>query len=551
MPEEQSIRDLSPELNEALRDKGVEIVGRVPDIFEDVMTPEALGFIADLTRKFREDLRELLQRRRKVLNEIRRGVLPGFPPETKEIRESSWRVAPIPRDLEVRYVEITGPSGDRKMFINALNSGADIYMTDFEDSLSPTWRNILNGQLNIMDAVRRRIEFKDPVSGKHYKLGERVASLCVRPRGLHLIEKHLIVDGSPVPAPIFDVGMYAFVNSLEQVRMGITPHLYLPKLESYLEARWWSRFLAEVERRLGLSHGSFRVSVLIEHILAAFQMEEILYELRDYITALNLGRWDYIYSFIKTLGHNRKFLLPDRNQVTMTTHFLKSAALLLVQTCHKRGAYAIGGMAAQVPRRGDPKAEAAIEKVKSDKLREISEGFDGAWVAHPALVPVIRSLFEENMPGKNQLQVTHEGLVVSADDLLKVPEGRITEEGLRNNVHVALRYLEAWLRGVGSVAISYPPGEISLMEDTATFEICRTQLWQWIIHEASLPDGRTINEVLFRDVMKEELERIKSLVGKESYESGRFELASRILDEMTTTRELIEFMPSYAYQYLE
>ncbi|MCS6783945.1 MAG: malate synthase A, partial [Candidatus Caldarchaeum sp.] len=447
--------------------------------FREILNKDAVDFITYLVQTHGPALKNLLKKRVETAALLRKGAALDFPPETAEIRSSNWTVGEIPGDLRVRHVEITGPV-DRKMIINALNSGADVYMADFEDSFSPVWESTLAGQLNLMDAVRRTIEFRSP-DGRIYRLREKVATLVVRPRGLHLVEKNMRIDGEPVPAALFDYGLYLFHNASELRSRGTGPYFYIPKLEHYLEARWWADVFRESEKILNLPRGSIKASALIETITAAFMMDEILYELREHITALNLGRWDYIFSFIKRLGTDPRYLMPDRSHLTMDKHFLKSAALLLVKTTHRRGAYAIGGMAAQVPIRGNPEAqEKAFAKVREDKLREISQGFDGAWVAHPDLVPLVKQLFVENMPGANQLHVKHENIVITAGDLLKIPEGPRTAEGMRTNMEVGLRYLESWLRGNGCVAIN------NLMEDAATFEIARAIIWQWVKHRATL-----------------------------------------------------------------
>ncbi|MEM4415911.1 MAG: malate synthase A [Candidatus Caldarchaeum sp.] len=510
---------------------------------KQVLSREALDFVSDLVRKHGPSLHGLLRERMDFTARLKRGEPLDFPAETSDVRSSSWSVGEIPHDLRVRHVEITGPV-DRKMMINALNSGADVYMADFEDSFSPVWESTVQGQLNLIDAVRRTIEYRSP-EGKLYRLAEKTPTLMVRPRGLHLVEKNMLVDGSPAPAALFDFGLYLFHNYEELRRRGTGPYFYLPKLESYREARWWAEVFADAEKTLNLSHGTIKCSVLIETITAAFQMDEILYMLRDYITALNLGRWDYIFSFIKRLGHDPRYLMPDRSLLTMDKHFLRSAALLLVKTCHRRGAYAIGGMAAQVPIRGNPEVQQkAFSKVREDKLREISQGFDGAWVAHPDLVPLVKNLFLENMPGPNQLHVTHDNLAITAEDLLKIPEGERTAEGMRANMEVGLRYLESWLRGNGCVAINY------LMEDTATFEIARALIWQWVKHGAALSDGRRVTPQVFEEELSKVLEKLKNETGPENYKLLKFELAAELLRKTVLNEDFIEFTPPIAYNYL-
>lgn len=507
-----------------------------------VLSGEAVDFIVSLVKKHGPQLSTLLKEREATAAILHQGGKLDFPPETADVRAGGWTVAEIPPDLKVRHVEITGPV-DRKMMINALNSGANVYMADFEDSFSPVWDSTIAGQINLMDAVRKTIEFKGP-DGKVYRLNEKTATLVVRPRGLHLVEKNMRINGTPVPAALFDFGLYLFHNAAELRERGTGPYFYIPKLEHYREARWWATVFADAEKTLNLPHGTIKCSVLIETITAAFQMDEIIYELRDYITALNLGRWDYIFSFIKRLGHDPRYIMPDRSLLTMDKHFLKSAALLLVKTCHRRGAYAIGGMAAQVPLRGNPEAQQkAFAKVREDKLREISQGFDGAWVAHPDLVPVVKQLFVENIKGPNQLHVKHENLVVTADDLLKVPEGERTVEGMRANMEVGLRYLESWLRGNGCVAIN------NLMEDAATFEIARALVWQWVRHGVKLSDGRTVTPQLFEEELQKILQKFRQEAGA-FYHETKYEQAAEILRQTALNREFIEFTPPIAYNYI-
>ena len=428
--------------------------------------------------------------------------------------------------------------------INALNSGADVYMADFEDSHSPTWQGSIRGQVNLRDAVEGTIKFTGP-EGKTYRLGEKTATLCVRPRGWHLPEKHVLIDGEPVSASLFDYAFYLYHNHEKLKEKGTGPYYYLPKLENHREARLWADIFDASEQMLDLPENSIKCTVLVENILAAFEMDEILYELRNHITALNFGRWDYIFSFIKKLGWNPDFLLPDRALLTMTTHFLTSCAVLLVQTCHKRGAYAIGGMAANVPTRNNPEAgQAAIDKIIADKLREVEQGYEGAWVAHPDLVPVVMRVFTDQMNGKNQLQVNHGGTRITARDLLHVPKGPITETGTRANIAVSLRYLDSWLRGNGCVAIN------NLMEDAATVEICRAQLWQWVYHEATRDDGRRSTAELFRSILKEEKDKAFKEKARSS-EPTKLDSAATVLDKLATDRQFADFMPLLAYDMLD
>jgi len=521
----------------------VEIRGPISPGFETILTKEAMDFIGSLVSVFQQRRAELLEKRLRIAERIKKGILPDFLADTEEIRNGSWKIGQLPSDLVLRRVEITGPV-DRKMMINALNSGADVYMADFEDSHSPTWQGTIQGQVNLRDAVDGRIKHTSP-EGKVYELNERPAVLCVRPRGLHLPEKHILIEGEPIPASLFDFGLYLYHNHEKLREKGTGPYYYLPKLENHSEAALWNDIFDTSEQMLGLPKNSIRCTVLIENLLAAFEMDEILYELRGHITALNFGRWDYIFSFIKKLGWNSDFLLPDRSLLAMTTHFLTSCALLLVQTCHKRGAYAIGGMAANVPTRNNPEAgKMAMDRVIADKVREVGQGFEGAWVAHPDLVPVVMKVFNDRMTGPNQMGVKHEGSRITSRDLLYPPKGTITEAGIRANVGVSLRYLDSWLKGNGCVAIN------NLMEDAATVEICRAQLWQWDYHEATLDDGRRFNPELFREILKNEVAKAIP-EGKNRGSGEELESAARILDKLATDREFPDFMTLLAYDNLD
>src|SRR5690349_19093430 len=463
----------------------VEIKGKVEGRAGEVLTPDALSFLARMQREFGDRRQELLRKRDERQALLDAGEMPQFLTSTAGIRDAEWTVAKAPKDLQDRRVEITGPT-DRKMLINALNSGARVFMADFEDANSPTWSNLIEGQVNLTDAIERRIGFKSP-EGKEYSLNEKVATLLVRPRGWHLDERHVEVDGKPMSGSLFDFGMYFFHNAARLLKKGSGPYFYLPKLESHLEARLWNDVFNLAQDELGIPRGTIRATVLIETILAAFEMEEILYELRDHSSGLNCGRWDYIFSFIKKFRDRADFVLPDRARVTMDRHFLKSYVDLLIQTCHRRRAHAMGGMAAQIPIKHDPAAnEAAIEKVRQDKLREVRAGHDGTWVAHPGLVPIAAQVFDAGVRGANQLHVLREDVKVTASDLLSVPEGEITAAGLRANVDIGVQYLESWLRGVGCVPI------YNLMEDAATAEISRSQVWQWVRYGARLSDGRVV-----------------------------------------------------------
>ena len=509
-----------------------------------ILTPAAVGFVAELARRFGPKVEALLARREARQEAIDAGELPDFLAETRSIRESVWQVAPIPADLLDRRVEITGPA-DRKMVINALNSGASVFMADFEDSLSPTFANVVGGQQNLKDAVRRTIELTTP-EGRHYRLNARTAVLLVRPRGWHLLEKHWLVDGRPVPGALVDFGLYLFHNHAELAARGTGPYFYLPKLEGHLEARLWNEVFTAAEDRLGLKHGTIRCTVLIETILAAFEMHEILYELKDYAAGLNCGRWDYIFSFIKKFSRRPGFVLPDRQAVTMTAHFLRSYSQLLIQTCHRRGAFAMGGMAAQIPIKNDERANAeALAKVRADKEREAGDGHDGTWVAHPALVPLAREVFDRLMPGPNNLAVLRPEVAVGARDLLAVPAGAITEAGLRNNIAVGIQYLAAWLGGNGCVPI------YNLMEDAATAEISRAQVWQWLRHRSALEDGRAVTPALGAALQAEELGKIRAAAGAGAYAAGHYARAAELFAALTTSETFESFLTLTAYREID
>src|SRR5579872_868879 len=517
----------------------VAVTGPVSDAYREILTPEALEFLAQLAQRFEPRRLELLERRRARQSELDSGKLPDFLPETANVRQGNWTVAPIPKDLQDRRVEITGPV-ERKMIINALNSGASVFMADFEDSNSPTWENNVEGQTNLRDAINGTINFASP-EGKQYKLNERTAVLLVRPRGWHLVEKHVLVDSKPISGSLFDFGLYFFHNAAKLIAKGTGPYFYLPKMESHLEARLWNDVFLFAQDYLEIPRGTIRATVLIETILAAFEMDEILYELREHSSGLNCGRWDYIFSFIKKFRNRPDFLLPDRAQVTMDRDFLKAYVDLLIQTCHRRGIHAMGGMAAQIPIKSDPAAnEKALEKVRQDKLREVKAGHDGTWVAHPGLVPVAKEVFDRHMPQPNQISVRREDVHVSPQDLLKVPAGEITEQGLRLNVDVGIQYLESWLRGNGCVPI------YNLMEDAATAEISRAQVWQWLRHGARLSDGRNITRDLVKQVINEERDKLKQRSG-----DGKFDLASQLFEQMMTRGEFPDFMTLAAYGYLD
>jgi malate synthase len=525
-------------------DPGIEVRGPVTGEQGSILTDGALRFLASLARAFEGRRRELLAARPRRQQEIFDGRMPDFLPETRRLREREWTVAPIPPDLQDRRVEITGPV-DRKMIINALNSGASVYMADFEDAHSPTWANTLDGQVNLKDAVRGTITFTSP-EGKRYGLAKRVATLMVRPRGWHLVEKHLLVDGAPISGSLFDFGLFFYHNAAALIAKGTGPYLYLPKLESHLEARLWNDVFLAAQDALGIPRGTIRATVLIETILAAFETDEILWELKDHSAGLNCGRWDYIFSFIKKFRHRPDFVLPDRAQVTMDRPFLHAYVELVIRSCHRRRIHAMGGMAAQVPIKNDPAAnDAALDKVRKDKLREVAVGHDGTWVAHPGLVPVALEPFDAQMRAPNQIARPLADLSVAASDLLAVPTGDITERGLRTNVDVGIQYLEAWLRGTGCVPI------YNLMEDAATSEISRTQVWQWVKHGARLADGRAVTPELVRRTIAEELEKMRGMLGPERFDGGKFDLASRLFDEMMTGAEFTEFLTLAAYDHLD
>ena len=504
-----------------------------------VLTPEALSFLVELHRRFNPRRLELLAARSERQRRLNAGEKPDFLPETKHIRDSNWTVAPIPADLQDRRVEITGPV-DRKMIINALNSGAKVFMADFEDSNTPTWSNQIEGQVNLQDAVRRSITYTDPASGKKYELNERTAVLLVRPRGWHLEERHAFVDAAPMSGSLFDFGLFFFHNAKHLLDSGSGPYFYLPKMESHLEARLWNDIFVFAQDYVGVPQGSIRATVLIETILATFEMDEILYELRNHSAGLNCGRWDYIFSYIKKFADDPKRILPDRAQVTMTTHFLRSYSKLLIRTCHRREIHAMGGMAAFIPIKSDSVAnEKAIAQVKADKEREASDGHDGTWVAHPGLVPIAMGVFNRLMPGPNQIDKKLTDFHATAADLLQVPAGEITEAGLRQNIAVGLGYQEAWLRGIGCVPL------FNLMEDAATAEISRAQLWQWIHHGAHLQDGRKVDFTLCDTMIQQELDKAKSKA--DPARQAAYEKAAQLMRELIRSQQFVEFLTIPAY----
>jgi malate synthase len=520
---------------------GIQVPPHQPNLYDRILTPQAIGFVAHLHRKYEQRRRDLMKARAERQARLDAGETFGFLPETRSIRESAWTVAPVPADLQDRRVEITGPV-ERKMVINALNSGASTFMADFEDSCTPSWDNMIRGQINLRQAVDRTITFRSP-EGKDYRLNEKTATLIVRPRGWHLLERHVLIDGDPVAGALFDFGLYMFHNAERLVEMGTGPYFYLPKMESHLEARLWDHVFNEAETRLNLARGTIKATVLIETLPAAFEMDEILYELRDHSAGLNCGRWDYIFSCIKKL-RKQDFVLADRAKVTMTSPFLRAYCQLLEKPCHRRGAHAMGGMAAQIPIKGDEAANrAAMDKVVADKEREATDGFDGTWVAHPGLVPVAKAVFDRLMPAPNQLDRKREDVCVKAAQLLQLePQGPITEAGLRTNVNVSLQYIGSWLAGNGCVPINH------LMEDAATAEISRSQIWQWVRSpKGTLDDGRKVTLELFREILEEELRRVSSQPGASSM---RYDEAAWLLDRLVTSDEFVDFLTEPAYEYV-
>jgi malate synthase len=525
---------------------GVEVKGEITPEFAEILTADALAFVAKLQREFDSRRKQALKARQDRQLRFDAGEMPDFLTATKHIRGSDWTCASIPRDMQDRRVEITGPT-DRKMVINALNSGAKMYMADFEDANSPTWRNMVEGQINLRDAIRRTITFRSP-EGKEYRLRENLAVLLVRPRGWHLDEKHVFVDGASVSGALFDFGLFFFHNARELLERGTGPYFYLPKMESHLEARIWNDVFNLAQDELGIRRGMIRATVLIETIPAAFEMDEILYEMRDHSAGLNCGRWDYIFSCIKKCRAKKDFILADRALVTMTTHFMHSYSLLCIKTCHRRNTFAMGGMAAQIPVKNDPKAnEEAFAKVRADKEREAGDGHDGTWVAHPGMVQLATDAFNAVMKAPNQIDRKRDDVHVTADDLLDfAPRAPITEAGLRQNVSVGVQYLEAWLRGHGAVPL------FNLMEDAATSEISRAQVWQWIRHpQGKLSDGRKVTKQLFAQVLDEELGKIRNQSGRGTYDKRKYGLARELFAKITTDDEFAEFLTLPGYDYLD
>ncbi len=522
----------------------VEINGPLPPSYQHILTLHAIDFLVALQRHFNETRKSLLLDREQLQLRINNGWMPHFPLETAAIRAGKWRINPVPADLQDRRVEITGPV-DRKMIINALNSGAKIFMADFEDSNAPNWDNTIQGQINLKDAINGTISYTNTENGKTYQLAEKTATLMVRPRGWHLVEKHLLVDGEPASASLFDFGLYFFHNAHTLLEKGSGPYFYLPKLEHYKEARLWNEVFLFAQNYCNIPSGTIKATVLVETILAPFQLHEILWELREHSAGMNCGRWDYIFSFIKKFKTIPQHIFPDRSQVTMTVPFMRAYTQLVIKTCHEREAHAIGGMAAQIPIKNNPVAnEAALEKVKADKLREVQDGHDGTWVAHPGLVQVAMDIFDQHMPTANQLHRKREDFHCGEEDLLQVPEGAITEAGIRANINVGILYLESWLRGNGAAAIH------NLMEDAATAEISRTQVWQWLHSHAALADGRVFDYGLYETLRDDEIEQIQQTVGSLQYQEGYYIQAICLFNKLVVQEKFEEFLTLSAYDII-
>ncbi|MCB7479821.1 malate synthase A [Christiangramia sediminis] len=530
--------------NTTLKSSDLNFAKEVTNHYPEILTDEALDFLVALHEKFNTQRLSLLEKREEQQKVFDQGKLPEFPSETKSIREGDWKAGEIPHDLKDRRVEITGPV-DRKMIINALNSGAKTFMADLEDSTSPTWKNVMEGQQNLFDANTKTISLEDPKRGKSYNLKAETAVLLVRPRGLHLNEKHLLINEEEASGSLVDFGLYVFHNTKTMLENGTAPYFYLPKLEHYKEARWWNEVFNFAQEYLEVPVGTFKATVLVETITASFQLDEIIYELKDHIVGLNCGRWDYIFSYIKKFRNHKDFVVPNRDQVTMTSPFMEAYSKLVIQCCHKRGILAIGGMAAQIPIKNNPRAnEEAIEKVRKDKEREVKNGHDGTWVAHPALVEVALSEFNKHMPQANQLEVSRDDVQISEKDLVEIPEGTVTEAGIRKNINVGILYTEAWLRGYGAVAL------YNLMEDAATAEISRTQLWQWLKNEVILENGRKFTMELYIDIFEDEIEKIITEYGESNIKNTKFELAFKLFDKLVISERFEEFLTLPAYKHI-
>lgn len=522
----------------------ISFTDEVENYYPNILTDEALTFLTELQNRFNAKRLTLLENRERRQQYFDKGNNPSFPESTKDIRNSEWTGAPIPHDLQDRRVEITGPV-ERKMVINALNSGAKTFMADFEDSNSPLWKNCLEGQQNLKDAINKTISFYNSAKDKSYKLNKNVAALLVRPRGLHLNEKHLLVEGKEISASLFDFALYLFHNHHQLKENKTGPYYYLPKLEHFHEAAWWNEVIAFAEDYLALAHGTVKVTVLIETITASLHLDEIIHALKDYIVGLNCGRWDYIFSYIKKLRNHEGFVVPDRAQVTMTTPFMASYSKLVIQQCHKREILAIGGMAAQIPINNNEEENlAAFSKVKADKVREVKNGHDGTWVAHPGLVPIAMEVFNKYMPTPNQINIKLDKLSVTEDDLLKIPKGTVTEQGIRQNINVGIHYIATWLKGNGAVAL------YNLMEDAATAEISRTQIWQWLKNETPIENNGKLNKDTFEKIYKDELETIKKQAGEDLYNSKYYQNAINIFYSLVTSPKFEEFLTIPAYKYI-
>jgi malate synthase len=530
-------------INEILIPK-IDFSGEIRKPYEDILTDEALNFLSKLYEKFNDKRLDLLNRRVTRQKVFDQGEFPKFVKDTEHIRNGDWIVEPLPQDLLDRRVEITGPV-DRKMIINALNSEAKVFMADLEDSNSPTWQNVMEGQQNLRDAVDRNIIFINPKKGKKYVLRNNTAVLMVRPRGLHLNEKHVLIDGREMSASLVDFGLYFFHNVKQLLANNTGPYFYLPKLEHYLEARWWNEVFVFAQAYLDIPQKTIKATVLIETITASFQIDEIIYELKDHMSGLNCGRWDYIFSYIKKFRKHEGFNIPDRDQVTMASPFMEAYSLRVIQKCHKRNVHAIGGMAAQIPVKNDDKAnEIAFSKVRKDKIREAKNGHDGTWVAHPGLVPMALEIFNEYMPEKNQIFNKRNDVCITEKQLVEIPEGSISEAGIRKNINVGILYIESWLMGVGAAAL------YNLMEDAATAEISRTQIWQWLQNEAELNDGRKFSIKMYIRLLEEEKQNIKRMLGEKRFENGKFDMAIDIFDKLVLTEEFEEFLTIPAYKYI-
>lgn len=530
--------------NTLLKQSKIQFANTVKNYYPDILTDEALEFISALHESFNAERLELLKKRNEQQKIFDSGEFPEFPPETKTIRESNWTAGDIPKELQDRRVEITGPV-DIKMIINALNSGAKTFMADLEDSNAPTWKNIIEGQQNLIDANKKTISLVDKKRNKSYKLNQETAVLLVRPRGLHLNERHILINNEETSGSLVDFGLYVFHNAKTLLSNNTAPYFYLPKLEHYLEARWWNDVFTFAQEYIEVPKGTFKATVLVETITASFQLDEIIYELKDHIVGLNCGRWDYIFSYIKKFRNHPNFVVPNRDQVTMTTPFMDAYSKLVIQRCHKRGILAIGGMAAQIPIKNDDKANAdALEKVRKDKEREVKNGHDGTWVAHPALIAVAMAEFNKHMPIPNQLHVTRNDINITKQDLVQIPKGTVTEAGIRKNINVGILYTEAWLRGHGAVAL------YNLMEDAATAEISRTQVWQWLKNEVKLDDGRKFNIELYIELFDDEVNKIIIKFGEENIKNTKFKLAIELFDKLVLSEKFEEFLTLPAYQYI-